>query len=139
MERQTLITKFDNKQNFRLIQYDEILEKEHELHQITMIEKDIVILNEIMRDFHNIVESQGIAIQTLENNVSETKNLIENANADITESINIKNDTIVTKIGIATIAIVTINTPIGLILGTKILLCTLLTSGVVSAIFIAKT
>lgn len=141
METQLLIKRDENIEKdlkFKLIPYDTQKDDEYELKQMEQLERDVLILSEIMKDFGSSVELQGINLEQVDNNVKEALIGIEIGNTEIKEAVGIKTEILTTKLGIATVLAIGINTPIGLILGTKILIGTVLASGVLTAMWVSK-
>lgn len=141
MENKLLFVQEENiekKLNFKLIPYDPIKDTEYELKQLEILEQDMLILSEIMKDFNYAIETQGHNLNEIETEVKETIETFENANIEIKEATGIKTEIISTKLGIATALIIGINAPIGLMLGTKILIGTVLASGALTAMWISK-
>lgn len=141
METQLLIRRDESIEKdlkFKLIPYNTQKEDEYELQQMEQLERDVLILSEIIKDFGCTVELQGINLEQVDNDVKEAIDNMEIANNEIKEAVGIKTEIITTKLGIATVLAIGINTPIGLILGTKILIGTILASGILTAIWVSK-
>jgi hypothetical protein len=92
-----------------------------------------------MKEFGCAVEIQGENLEKVDTEVKEAIISVETGNDQIKEAVGIKTEIIATKLGIATVVAIGINTPIGLILGTKVLIGTILASGVVTALWMRKT
>lgn len=141
METQLLIRRDESIEKdlkFKLIPYDPQKEEEDELRQMEQLERDVLSLSEIMKEFGCVVELQGTNLEKVDTEVKEAIVTIETANIEIKEAVGIKTEIITTKLGIATALAIGINTPIGLMLGTKILIGTILASGVLTAMWVSK-
>jgi hypothetical protein len=142
METQLLIKREESIERdlkFKLIPYDPQKEEEDELKQLEQLERDVLTLSEIMKEFGCAVEIQGENLEKVDTEVKEAIISVETGNDQIKEAVGIKTEIIATKLGIATVVAIGINTPIGLILGTKVLIGTILASGVVTALWMRKT
>lgn len=141
METQLLLRRGESIEKdlkFKLIPYDPQKEDEDELKQMEQLERDVLTLSEIMKDFGCAVELQGTNLEKIDTEVKEAIVTIETGNIEIKEAVGIKTEIITTKLGIATALAIGINTPIGLMLGTKILIGTILASGVLTAMWVSK-
>lgn len=85
-----------------------------------------LLLTKIITEFDHVVKSHRINLEQIDNDIKDSIIEIEVENNKIKESLRLKTKIITTKLGIA----IGINTPIGLILGTKMLICIILASGI---------
>lgn len=146
MQTQTLMFRHESSENInsvdmklRLIPYDPQKEEEEELRQLEELEKQVLTISQIMEEFGCAIELQGENLDKIDTKVIEAIEHIDQSNDEMKDAIGIKTEIISTKLTIATVAIIGINTPIGLMLGTKILIGTLLASGVATVAWMYKT
>lgn len=139
MQEQILISRTESIGEIKLIPYDHKKEEETELLELELLEKDMLILNEIMKEFGCVVELQGENLNKIDNDIKNVIETVETANEEIKEAVGIKTEIISTKLTIATIIAIGINTPVGLMLGTKILAGTLIASGAATIAWMYKT
>jgi hypothetical protein len=130
-------SKIDNKSKskLKLLLYD----PEEDLREMEQLERDVVLLGEIMREFGCVVEKNSENLQKIEETTQENIGIVEKANEEIIVAHNTYLDIVATKLGIATIVLIGINTPIGVALGLKICLGTLAVSGIGASWWIYKT
>lgn len=125
-------------EKFKLIPYDPQKDLIDELEQMKKIETDLLTLSEIMKDFNLNVVEQNEILKELNSEIVQTIDTIETSNNAMKNAIEIQSSTFATKLSIATIFIVGLNAPVGLLLGTKILIGTITASGIASILWISK-
>jgi t-SNARE complex subunit (syntaxin) len=128
-----LVLEFESK--LKLIPYN----PEEDLREMEQLERDVMLLSEIMKEFGCAVEQNGENLQKIEETTHEIIGTIEKANEEMEVAHKTYLDTVATKLGIATIVLIGINTPIGVALGVKICLTTLAVSGIGAGWWVYKT
>lgn len=94
-------------------EYDDQLEEKKLLNELINIEKDVIMLNEIFKDFNHIISQQIENINNISNKTTEINNIIDLSNKEIKKAIEIKKNIII----ISSIGLIFLNTPIAITFG----------------------
>ena len=103
--------------DFDFIDFDELQLRNQ---RINKINDDASMLKEIFQDLYEIVYGQQASIDEIENNVSETKENVENAETELIKAEEFQKKAYRNQTLLSTIMIAGISTPVGLSLGLKV-------------------
>jgi hypothetical protein len=121
---------------FTPIPYTKKHECEEILKEMKDLEHDITTLNSIMKEYQSIVETHDSPIIHIDDELKQTYTIIDESNITLNESTEIHKSHF--GFGIASTIIIGINTPIGILLGTKVVIGTVIASTVLTAMFSLK-
>jgi t-SNARE complex subunit (syntaxin) len=110
---------------------------EDALANLQRIEKDMILINEIMVMLNDMTQKEQMALDTLQENVHETISHIDNINENLDQAVVQKTLFEQHRLKLAAIGLIAFNTPIAICFGLKLGLASVITTG--SAYVISNT